>query len=149
MRISLPLVVLGLLTACTGSVESPSPSPAAPPENEFTEATVEMLTEPDSLLRHAVFFKFKDSSSAKDVEEVRRAFSALPAKIDAIVDYEWGTNNSPEGLNKDFTHAFFVTFADEAGRAAYLPHPDHQAFVEILRPHLEDVFVMDYWARND
>ncbi|MDO1502682.1 Dabb family protein [Winogradskyella maritima] len=38
--------------------------------------------------------------------------------------YEWGTNNSPEGLDKGFTHAFFLTFKSEEDRAIYLPHPD-------------------------
>ena len=37
----------------------------------------------------------------------------LPSKIDAIKDFEWGTNNSPENLAQGFTHCFFVTFADD------------------------------------
>lgn len=110
----------------------------------------EMTTEvaaPDSLLRHVVLFSFKETSSAADIKLVEEAFHALPAKIDAIYDYEWGLNNSPEGLDKGFTHAFFLSFRSEADRAIYLPHPDHKAFGEVLGPHLEDVLVVDYWAR--
>ena len=74
------------------------------------------------------------------------AFSALPSKIPEIKDYEWGTDNSPEGLAKGFTHCFFLTFDNEEGRAVYLPHPDHKAFGAVLTPHLDDVLVLDYWA---
>ena len=53
-------------------------------------------------------------------------------------------SNSPEGLAKGFTHCFNLSFADEAARAAYLPHPDHLAFVAQLKPALDDVLVFDY-----
>ncbi|HMB64429.1 MAG TPA: Dabb family protein [Eudoraea sp.] len=102
---------------------------------------------PDSVLRHVVLFKFKDGTPVEKINEVEEAFSALPSKIPQIQAYEWGLNNSPEGLEKGFTHCFFVTFASEEDRAIYLPHADHQAFVAILGPYLEDVLVVDYWTR--
>ncbi|CAH1001745.1 hypothetical protein LEM8419_02651 [Neolewinella maritima] len=122
-----------------------------PPPTVDTPAVMETpaVTSPDSLLRHAVFFAFKETATPADIDRVQRAFSALPEQIEEIHAYEWGTNNSPEGLNKDFTHAFFVTFASEADREVYLPHPAHQAFVDVLQPHLKDVFVLDYWAREE
>lgn len=101
----------------------------------------------DSLLRHVVIFKFKEGTSQKDIAKVESAFAALPSKISEIVGYEWGLNNSPEGLEKGFTHCFFLTFKSEEDRATYLPHPDHKAFGEVLGPHLDDVLVIDYWAK--
>ncbi|WP_235908474.1 Dabb family protein [Roseiconus nitratireducens] len=98
------------------------------------------------LLRHAVFFSFKDSASEADVQEVVDVFAALPSKIDSIIDFQYGTNNSPEGLDDGFTHCFLLTFADEAGRKEYLPHAAHKAFGDVLRPHMKDVFVLDYWG---
>ncbi|HEY0741781.1 MAG TPA: Dabb family protein [Chryseosolibacter sp.] len=100
------------------------------------------------LLRHVVLFKFKDSSSPADVKKVEDAFRTLPGKLPMIKSFEWGKNNSPENLNQGLTHCFFVTFASEKDRDAYLPHPEHQAFVEILKPHLDKVTVIDYWASN-
>lgn len=100
-------------------------------------------------LRHVVLFKFKESSSEEDINEVEEAFSALPDKISEIKDYEWGTNNSPEGINKGFTHCFLVTFESEEDRSVYLPHPAHKAFIEVLEPHLDDVLVVDYWAKDE
>lgn len=98
------------------------------------------------LLRHAVFFQFKESSTQEDIQQVVDAFAALPSKIDSIIDFQYGVNNSPEGLDDGFTHCFLLTFADEAGRAIYLPHPAHKAFGDVLRPHMKDVFVVDYWG---
>jgi hypothetical protein len=100
------------------------------------------------LLRHVVLFKFKDTSSAEDIKKVEDAFRALPAKLPIIKSFEWGKNNSPENLNQGLTHCFLVTFTNEKDRDAYLPHPEHQAFVEILKPHLDKVTVIDYWASN-
>jgi len=100
-----------------------------------------------AVLRHVVLFEFKEGTSPEKVAEIERAFAALPKKIPAIIDFEWGTNNSSEGLDRGLTHCFLVTFEDEAGRDAYLPHPAHKEFVKLLRPHLEEVVVVDYFAR--
>ncbi|MFC3811543.1 Dabb family protein [Lacihabitans lacunae] len=99
-------------------------------------------------LRHVVMFKFKDSSTPADIKSVEDAFRALPTKIKQIKGYEWGTNNSPEGLDQGFTHVFFLTFRSEEDRAIYLPHPDHKAFGALLGPHLDKVMVLDYWAKK-
>ena len=99
------------------------------------------------LLRHAVFFSFNEESSEQDIESVTTAFAALPEKIDSIIDFQWGTNNSPENHDDGFTHGFLLTFKDEAGRDVYLPHPAHTGeFADKLKPHMKDVFVIDYWG---
>lgn len=98
-------------------------------------------------LRHVVLFQFKATSSPEDVAKVEAAFAQLPKQISQIKAFEWGLNNSPENLNQGFTHCFTLTFASEADRDAYLPHPAHKAFGQVLRPHLEKVLVVDYWTR--
>jgi hypothetical protein len=102
---------------------------------------------PEKPLQHAVFFKFKDDADPATVKRVEQAFAELPNKIDAIKAFEWGKNNSPEPHDDGFTHAFLVTFGSEADREAYLPHPDHKAFVEVLMPVLDKVRVLDFWAK--
>ena len=99
-------------------------------------------------LRHVVLFKFKDDAKAEDLKKVEDAFRALPSKISTIKDFEWGTNNSPEGLADGFTHCFFLTFDNAEGRAVYLPHPAHKAFGKVLRPHLDKVLVVDYVVKK-
>ena len=100
------------------------------------------------LLRHVVMFKFQDDASDADVQKVVDAFRGLPEKISQIHSFEYGTNNSPEGLADGFTHCFLVTFKSEEDRAVYLPHEAHKAFVEVLKPHLDKVMVIDYWAKQ-
>jgi hypothetical protein len=97
------------------------------------------------MLRHVVLFQLKDSSSEEEIDRVVDAFRALPEKIPQIADFEYGVANSPEGLSGGLTHCFLVTFRSEADRDAYLPHPAHKAFVEVLKPHLEKVTVVDYF----
>jgi len=98
------------------------------------------------VLRHVVLFKFKEEAKPEQVKAVEEAFRALPKKIDAIEDFEWGTDVSVENKAAGFTHCFLVTFRDAAGRDEYLPHPDHQEFVKLVGPLLEKVLVVDYWA---
>jgi hypothetical protein len=101
----------------------------------------------DKVLRHVVLFQFKESSSKDDVQHVIDEFRALQAKIPEIASFEYGTDNSPEGLADGFTHCFLLTFKSEKDREIYLPHEAHKAFGEKLRPHLEKVLVVDYWAK--
>jgi len=99
------------------------------------------------VLRHVVMFKFKETSTEADIARIVKAFGALPERIKEIKGFEWGTDNSPEGLQQGLTHCFFVTFASEADRDAYLPHPAHKEFVDLVGPHVEKVTVVDYWAQ--
>ena len=99
--------------------------------------------------RHVVMFKFKPEATADKVEEIEKAFGELPKKIKTIKAYEWGKSESVEGLNDGFTHCFLVTFKDKADLEAYLPHAEHKAFVEKLKPLLEKATVFDYTAKKD
>lgn len=113
----------------------------------FTAAHLESEKESYGLLRHVVAFKFKDDAPQAKIDEVVKAFADLETKIPFIVDFETGTNNSPEGLNDGFTHCFILTFKTAKDRDAYLPHPDHKAFGATLGPVLDKVFVIDYWTK--
>lgn len=117
-------------------------------EEKIIEKVIEKeIVTMDKSLRHVVLFKFKDGTAEADIQKVVDAFTALPSKIDVIKSIEWGTNNSPEGLDQGFTHSFFLTFESEEDRAIYLPHPDHKAFGAVLSPHLDKVLVVDYWTK--
>ena len=105
------------------------------------------MSDDTGLLRHVVLFKFKEGAPADATARIEREFAALKDRIPGIRAFEWGTNTSPEKLDQGFTHCFVVTFDDAAARDAYLPHPAHKAFVDLLRPHLEKALVVDYVAR--
>ena len=134
------LFVLLVLTACQETQE------AAPQEAETTTSMDETEVK-EKLLRHVVIFKFNDDSSEEDVNRLNESFNALQDAIPVIKDFEWGINDSPEDFHQDFTHCYLLTFASEEDRdSIYTPHPAHQAFVASLQPHLEKVFVVDYWT---
>ncbi len=101
-----------------------------------------------SVLRHVVLFTFTPEATQEQIDNIVKEFQKLPSRIKEIKDFEWGTDNSPEKLSKGHTHCFLVTFATEADRDAYLPHPEHQKFVAQLKPLLKDVTVVDYWSKN-
>jgi lysophospholipase L1-like esterase len=98
------------------------------------------------LLRHHVYFKFEEAVTSAQIDEINRAFANLKNQIPTIVDFECGVNNSPEKLNDGFTHAYTVSFTNEEGRDAYLPHPAHKKFVKLVGGKLAGVFVVDYWV---
>ena len=106
------------------------------------------LSKETKMLRHVVLFKFKESATTAQIQEVENAFKALPSKIKEIKGFEWGTNNSPEHLNQGLTHCFFLSFESEKDRDAYLPHPAHKAFGKLLTPYLDKVVVVDYWVKD-
>ena len=94
--------------------------------------------------RHVVAFRYAPGVPPERIAAVTARFAALQDSIPGITAFEHGVNNSPEGLNKDITHVYLLTFADAAARDAYLPHPAHQRFVELLDGAVADAFVIDY-----
>jgi hypothetical protein len=99
-------------------------------------------------VRHIVVFKYKKDATPDKIAQVTAAFRALRTKIPGITAFEDGVNNSPEGKNLGFTHVYQLTFDSVAARDAYLPHPEHKKFGELLGKVgvLEDAFVVDYVA---
>ena len=97
-------------------------------------------------VKHVVVFKYKETATPAQIDEVTSAFKALKGKIPGIVSFEHGVNNSPENLNKGFTHIYVLTFEDIKARDTYLPHPEHKVFGQLLGKLniLDDVFVVDF-----
>lgn len=112
-----------------------------------TMTQAQQQTNKSSTLRHVVMFGWKEGTDSTAINNIITAFKALPSKISQIKAMEWGTNNSPEGLNNGLTHCFFITFTSEADRDAYLVHPAHKEFVSLLKPAPDKVTVLDYWVK--
>ncbi|MFZ9242361.1 MAG: Dabb family protein [Sediminibacterium sp.] len=97
-------------------------------------------------LRHVVLFTFKATSTKEEVANVTRTFNDLYGKVPEVKKMEWGLNMSPEHLDQGFTHCFVLTFSSEKDLASYQLHPAHKAFQEVLKPHMDRVFVVDYFV---
>jgi hypothetical protein len=97
-------------------------------------------------VRHIVIFKFQPGTTEGQIETLTQEFRSLKEKIPGIVDFEYGINNSPEGLNQEFTHIYMLSFESVEARDIYLPHPEHQKFGEFAGGLgiIAGVFVVDY-----
>jgi len=139
--ISFSVLALSVLFA------SCNPKTAENTANTEAKPVVEK-TKKDSVLRHVVLFKFNEDATEAAVEKLNAAFNALPEVIPEIKAFEWGINDSPEDFHQGFTHCYLLTFDSVKDRdSIYAPHPAHKAFGDSLQPHLEKVFVVDYWTQ--
>jgi Stress responsive A/B Barrel Domain len=109
-------------------------------------AAVRVHSADEKILRHVVFFRFKDTATPQEITKIEDAFRALPAKIKVIRSFEWGTNVSRENLNQGYTHCFLLTFASDQDRDTYLVHPAHKEFGNIIGSSLDKVLVVDFWS---
>lgn len=100
------------------------------------------------MIKHVVLFQVKPGTPATKVNEVFADLAALTKRIPGLLDCSSGSNASPEGLAKQFTHGFVMTFKDEASRDGYLPHPEHekakQKLLELIDGGVDGVVVMDW-----
>lgn len=114
----------------------------------MTPAPAVADAQPKRVLRHIVLYQFKPEVTTAQVQEVIDTFAALPKKIDTIIGFEHGLNSSQEGKSDGLTHAFQVTFRNEAGLKTYLEHPAHLDYVKVVKDRRLKVVVFDYWAEG-
>ena len=102
-----------------------------------------------SVIRHVVVFKYKATATEAQIAEVTGAFRALKDKVPGILSFEQGKNHSPEKLDQGFTNVYLVTFSSVAARDAYLPHPEHKKFGDLLTRLgvVESIFVVDFTSQ--
>ncbi len=136
-----PLAVAAVLVGAIFASASLAAEPAAGREKPKD-------AEAKGALYHVVSLKFKPSATKEQIKAVEDAFRGLKGKVPGITSLKWGTNVSPEKLDKGFTHCFVLTFAGEKERDVYLVHPDHKAFAKVLGPVMDDVFVIDFKANE-
>jgi hypothetical protein len=96
------------------------------------------------MVRHFGVFKFKPTISEEQIMECFQSMKDMVEKIPGLLAMEYGSYNSDEGLNDDFTHGFIMTFDTPESRDAYLPHPLHEKVKELVVPRLERLVVFDF-----
>jgi RecA-family ATPase len=95
---------------------------------------------------HIVLLKFKPDTSDVQIQEIFHMLESLKKddKIPGLMSYSGGKYSSPEGLNKDYTHAFTMIFNDEASRNDYFPHHEHVKVKDVIISLVDDVIAFDY-----
>lgn len=96
------------------------------------------------MIRHIVLFRFVDSVSASQANEISAKFEEMARKVSAVVGFEMGENNSPEGIARGFTHGYILSFEDDEGRLEYLQHDEHRAFQLYVQDLIEPPLAFDF-----
>jgi hypothetical protein len=98
------------------------------------------------IVRHVLLGSFKDGASELQIQNFFQIFRQMSSKIDGVISFEYGVNNSSEGMTRGFTHVVMITFINAQARDAYLPHPEHQKFGEWLGQSniVKELLVIDY-----
>ncbi len=101
-----------------------------------------------TMIIHMVLLRIRADVSPAQVEGLFGFLAGLPAKIPGLVSFSGGPYASPEGLQRDFTHGFSMSFESAAARDVYLAHPEHekvkQKVLAILDGGLSGVIAFDY-----
>ena len=101
---------------------------------------------PVNRLRHIVGFRYKPEATTDKIDQLTNAFRALKDKIPGIMSFEYGENNSPEGIDVGLSNIHTLTFVDANARDVYLTHPAHLEFGKLLKELdiVTDAVVVDY-----
>src|SRR6266850_6158474 len=95
-------------------------------------------------IKHVALIKFKEGTTDDQIQKAFDELMDLSESVPGVEDYVAGANNSPEGLNKGYTHGFVMTLTDAAARDAYLTHPEHERVKAVVLPLVEDVLIFDF-----
>ena len=105
-------------------------------------------THKEHMIRHTVLFRVADAVDGVAIARVFAALKDLQHKINGIISISTGSDCSPEGMQRGYTHGFTVDFVDAAARDKYLPHPIHQALgqmiVDITEGGIAGICVVDW-----
>jgi hypothetical protein len=97
-----------------------------------------------SKVKHIALFKFREGTTEEQINKIFDDILDVTEIVAGVEDYVSGTNNSPEGLNKGFSHGFVMTFSDAASRDAYLSNSDHERVKSLLLANIEDGLAFDF-----
>ena len=92
---------------------------------------------------HIVLLEWSPGTPHDVKVSAREMILGFSPKIDGIVSVVEGASVSPERLEDGLDYGFVITFIDAAARDAYLPHPVHVEFAELVWAHSAKVVVYD------
>lgn len=95
-------------------------------------------------VKHIALFKFRPEVTPVEIETLFDDILDMTEEIAGLEDYVAGGNNSPEGQNQGYTHAFVMTFSDVAARDAYLAHAAHDRMKFKIVALIEGGAVVDF-----
>ena len=102
------------------------------------------------MIRHCVLIRAKPGLPDGEIAAAFDGLRALGSRLTGMLAFAGGADASPEGLQRGYTHAFTIDFADEAARDAYLVDGEHKALgarlVAAAEEGREGILVVDFEA---
>ena len=99
------------------------------------------------MLRHVVFFKFKDGVGEAEIVDLEKSLAELPPVIPEILSYEFGRDVVRSERSYDL--ALVSTFKDLDSLQHYQIHPDHQIVLQKVNNLCESVLAVDFLSDSN
>jgi hypothetical protein len=94
------------------------------------------------MIRHVVFFKFKQGIGEEEILDLEKSLAALPPVIPEILSYEFGRDVVRSERSYDL--ALVSTFNDLDAMQHYQKHPVHQVVLKKVNDLCESVLAVDF-----
>lgn len=99
------------------------------------------------MIRHIVLTKFAPDAPEDRITHLYAALATLTSDLPGAHVFTGGRSQSPENLERGYTHAFTIDFDSWADLETYATHPDHKALGAQLTAlavgGIDGVLVMD------
>lgn len=101
------------------------------------------------MITHIVLLKISENDDKlKIIQLIKKLAELQNTSIPQIKNFGFGENNSPEGLNRGYTHCFTMQFLNTSDRDIYLLHKDHTDIAtelcKLLENGINSFLVIDY-----
>lgn len=78
------------------------------------------------MIRHIVLTQFPRDTPEPRIADIYAALASLTSKLPGAHAFTAGPSNSPENLERGYTHGFTIDFDSWADLETYATHPDHK-----------------------
>jgi hypothetical protein len=104
----------------------------------------------NTIVRHILLYRLRPGTATRTLDTAIAAFREMAGKVEGLIEFEHGTNNSLQGLNRGLTHCVTLTFESVQARDTYLLHPEHLKFNDWMRNLnvVDEMLVFDYEAQR-
>lgn len=94
------------------------------------------------MLKHIVFFKFKEETTDADIEKLTKGFRSLPPEIGQIREYLFGKDII--GSERSYDYALISSFDSLDAMKEYQVHPLHKELLVYIRSICSDIRAVDF-----
>lgn len=97
------------------------------------------------MLKHVVFFKFKQGIGEEEIVDLDKSLAALPSAIPEILSCEFGRDVVRSERSYDF--ALVSSFKNLESMQLYQKHPEHQVVLKKVNELCESVLAVDFVSK--